>query len=99
MTLILVLSFFLCDKLELLCQMLAMEFRELAQVVPVVWVVDGLVGMEVVAVHVTIGGQWVRRGVLPLSRERYICLVFFFSSRRRHTRFDCDWSSDVCSSD
>src|SRR2546430_6459853 len=26
------------------------------------------------------------------------CLVFF-SSRRRHTRFDCDWSSDVCSSD
>src|SRR2546430_9518703 len=28
----------------------------------------------------------------------YSCL-FFFSSRRRHTRFDCDWSSDVCSSD
>src|SRR2546430_3621302 len=27
----------------------------------------------------------------------YFC--FFFSSRRRHTRFDCDWSSDVCSSD
>src|SRR2546430_11733136 len=27
------------------------------------------------------------------------CGVFFFSSRRRHTRFDCDWSSDVCSSD
>src|SRR5256886_7640594 len=27
-----------------------------------------------------------------------ICF-FFFSSRRRHTRFDCDWSSDVCSSD
>src|SRR2546430_13766338 len=26
-------------------------------------------------------------------------LVFFFSSRRRHTIFDCDWSSDVCSSD
>src|SRR5260370_42034183 len=25
--------------------------------------------------------------------------VFFFSSRRRHTRFKCDWSSDVCSSD
>src|SRR5205085_1026375 len=25
--------------------------------------------------------------------------TFFFSSRRRHTRFDCDWSSDVCSSD
>src|SRR5256886_4070141 len=28
-----------------------------------------------------------------------IVLFFFFSSRRRHTRFDCDWSSDVCSSD
>src|SRR5256886_10745151 len=27
------------------------------------------------------------------------CVFFFFSSRRRHTRFDCDWSSDVCSSD
>src|SRR5260370_1143875 len=29
------------------------------------------------------------------------CLIgfFFFSSRRRHTRFKCDWSSDVCSSD
>src|SRR5467141_3963845 len=26
-------------------------------------------------------------------------LIFFFSSRRRHTRFKCDWSSDVCSSD
>src|SRR5882762_5168109 len=26
-------------------------------------------------------------------------LYFFFSSRRRHTRFKCDWSSDVCSSD
>src|SRR5688572_31073777 len=30
-----------------------------------------------------------------------LCFIFFFffSSRRRHTRFDCDWSSDVCSSD
>src|SRR2546430_7425189 len=28
-----------------------------------------------------------------------IFIFFFFSSRRRHTRFDCDWSSDVCSSD
>src|SRR2546430_9241784 len=26
-------------------------------------------------------------------------VIVFFSSRRRHTRFDCDWSSDVCSSD
>src|SRR5205085_7857447 len=29
----------------------------------------------------------------------YYIELFFFSSRRRHTRFDCDWSSDVCSSD
>src|SRR5690625_6322893 len=27
------------------------------------------------------------------------CLSFFFSSRRRHTRWPRDWSSDVCSSD
>src|SRR2546430_305810 len=30
--------------------------------------------------------------------HRYV-YGYFFSSRRRHTRFDCDWSSDVCSSD
>src|SRR5690606_39585054 len=31
----------------------------------------------------------------------FLCLLFrfFFSSRRRHTRFSRDWSSDVCSSD
>src|SRR5690625_6016644 len=30
----------------------------------------------------------------------YFCFVlFFFSSRRRHTRWPRDWSSDVCSSD
>src|SRR5438034_10942008 len=28
-----------------------------------------------------------------------MCYFFFFSSRRRHTRSLCDWSSDVCSSD
>ena len=26
-------------------------------------------------------------------------IIFFFSSRRRHTRLVRDWSSDVCSSD
>src|SRR3989338_1455398 len=30
--------------------------------------------------------------------KRIIC-HFFFSSRRRHTRWNCAWSSDVCSSD
>src|SRR5256885_15279645 len=33
--------------------------------------------------------------VLPVSSRR----DFFFSSRRRHTRLQGDWSSDVCSSD
>src|SRR2546421_4662010 len=28
-----------------------------------------------------------------------VAFCFFFSSRRRHTRSDRDWSSDVCSSD
>src|SRR2546430_12413142 len=38
---------------------------------------------------------------MALGLEQLICRCskFFFSSRRRHTRFDCDWSSDVCSSD
>src|SRR5690606_12961808 len=31
--------------------------------------------------------------------ETSLLSVFFFSSRRRHTRFSRDWSSDVCSSD
>src|SRR6266850_2583487 len=41
--------------------------------------------------------------------ERAVCVngvtlraqlgFFFFSSRRRHTRLQSDWSSDVCSSD
>src|SRR5260370_29753727 len=33
----------------------------------------------------------------PQSDTSYC--FFFFSSRRRHTRFKCDWSSGVCSSD
>src|SRR5690242_21575982 len=37
---------------------------------------------------------------LKLHRQRGVMIVcFFFSSRRRHTRLTCDWSSDVCSSD
>src|SRR5256885_12781781 len=35
-------------------------------------------------------------GTTCLSTE---LLIFFFSSRRRHTRLQGDWSSDVCSSD
>src|SRR2546430_3385224 len=49
-------------------------------------------------------GKWME-AVMSLEegeaiRARFLVfLLFFFSSRRRHTRFDCDWSSDVCSSD
>src|SRR6516164_7531200 len=32
-------------------------------------------------------------------RRAYTDWSFFFSSRRRQTRWNCDWSSDVCSSD
>src|SRR5699024_11241796 len=43
--------------------------------------------------------------ILPSSFSSYylafcfFCSLFFFSSRRRHTRSKRDWSSDVCSSD
>src|SRR6266511_1431297 len=36
---------------------------------------------------------------MPRSFLRARVIFFFFSSRRRHTRFSRDWSSDVCSSD
>src|SRR5256886_8259200 len=41
------------------------------------------------------------RRICAIIQNYHSCLLlfFFFSSRRRHTRFDCDWSSDVCSSD
>src|SRR5204863_4980235 len=35
----------------------------------------------------------------PIAQCCPLCIVFFFSSRRRHTRSLRDWSSDVCSSD
>src|SRR2546426_12508643 len=38
------------------------------------------------------------RIVKYLPKEELLCF-FFFSSRRRHTRLQGDWSSDVCSSD
>src|SRR5207249_9535906 len=36
---------------------------------------------------------------VPTSGVCLIWFLFFFSSRRRHTRSKRDWSSDVCSSD
>src|SRR2546421_9448594 len=41
----------------------------------------------------------VEDGMLDLIVTGVQACVFFFSSRRRHTRSDRDWSSDVCSSD
>src|SRR5690606_11622724 len=40
-----------------------------------------------------------RATAIHFSRKRIARPIFFFSSRRRHTRFSRDWSSDVCSSD
>src|SRR2546430_5362160 len=37
--------------------------------------------------------------IVAVSLQALSLQGVFFSSRRRHTRFDCDWSSDVCSSD
>src|SRR5256885_6036322 len=36
---------------------------------------------------------------MSCQRMDVVCSFFFFSSRRRHTRLQGDWSSDVCSSD
>src|SRR2546430_10726988 len=39
------------------------------------------------------------KAVFKEAAQKSVSVFVFFSSRRRHTRFDCDWSSDVCSSD
>src|SRR5690348_18051189 len=38
-------------------------------------------------------------GLMQKVIATYVVESFFFSSRRRHTRWTGDWSSDVCSSD
>src|ERR1041385_5785733 len=38
-------------------------------------------------------------GICRRAAEKVAVILFFFSSRRRHTRCSRDWSSDVCSSD
>src|SRR5256885_11174204 len=43
---------------------------------------------------------WTTGSYLVRDHQRHVVgLRFFFSSRRRHTRLQGDWSSDVCSSD
>src|SRR5690625_5526517 len=44
-------------------------------------------------------GTTFSRVYLFLTCPVHACSFFFFSSRRRHTRWPRDWSSDVCSSD
>src|SRR5689334_1009239 len=47
-----------------------------------------------------LGSEWMGGAPIDLNAEIPASLFgFFFSSRRRHTRWNCDWSSDVCSSD
>src|SRR5258707_4102385 len=44
--------------------------------------------------------RWADDDVLQsVSNANFNVVFFFFSSRRRHTRYWRDWSSDVCSSD
>src|SRR5256886_10074868 len=72
---------------------------------------DHLTVLKVIAILIATAGV-VIAALRPGSRKGFADLkptllglaaaaafAFFFSSRRRHTRFDCDWSSDVCSSD
>src|SRR2546430_5957739 len=44
-------------------------------------------------------GMDVVLAVTLVPNAEAVLAYFFVSSRRRHTRFGCDWSSDVCSSD
>src|SRR5205814_3697447 len=55
---------------------------------------------------VVIATAMARAGARKLTDRGHVVLIlpalayiFFFSSRRRHTRCLSDWSSDVCSSD
>src|SRR2546421_5309526 len=57
---------------------------------------QGAVVSRVIVVDSCISGELFFTGQ---STCEVVELYFFFSSRRRHTRCDRDWSSDVCSSD
>src|SRR2546429_7357055 len=55
----------------------------------------GVMAREFIAVEVVVSTQ----AVSVVERTLTDDILFFFSSRRRHTRCSRDWSSDVCSSD
>src|SRR5260370_9643524 len=62
--------------------------------------VVGRMSSVMVIVIISFRLLWVSAIVLRLRMFLFLVwFFFFFSSRRRHTRFKCDWSSDVCSSD
>src|SRR2546426_1650053 len=64
-----------------------------------VWLIFFMVLIKLLPILVTISGKTVKLMVLALICLGYHRHDFFFSSRRRHTRLQGDWSSDVCSSD
>src|SRR5258706_1813157 len=51
--------------------------------------------LDFVFIHIAVTSYYVLDTNVLVGRV----VVFFFSSRRRHTRLVSDWSSDVCSSD
>src|SRR2546421_3375553 len=64
------------------------------------WVVDGyaLMAGGLLLFGGRVGDLFGRKRLFLIGTVVF-AVAFFFSSRRRHTRSDRDWSSDVCSSD
>src|SRR6478672_12136472 len=53
--------------------------------------------MDTLSTAISNANSYVEKGNLDGQKRDYtISSIFFFSSRRRHTRSDRDWSSDVC---
>src|SRR2546430_8612959 len=61
-----------------------------------IWIVGGITQGQILRFNVARLASGHPGGV---NLELRVFDSHFFSIRRRHTRFDCDWSSDVCSSD
>src|SRR5256884_1335892 len=57
-----------------------------------------MLGLGETRTDVLVGGLALLESGVPMHTGRQY-MLFFFSSRRRHTRCSRDWSSDVCSSD
>src|SRR5207245_5143797 len=61
-----------------------------------IWLRRGCGGCNVSTPHLLVFDHFLLLGVFT---DELVLDIFFFSSRRRHTRCYRDWSSDVCSSD